>query len=445
MQMPLVESPLREIPAHTETPAELVLLMEHLADSPVTAKQIQTWSRRDPTLAAVLHYIQHGWPKQVDSSLSSYLSRSTELSVHEGCILWGNRVVISPQGRTAVLQELHEGHPGMSRMKGLARMYVWWPRIDTDIEETVRHCSNCQVNRSAPPTAPLHPWSWPTHLWTRIHIDYAGPFMGKTFFILIDAHSKWIDAVCTNSPSACAAIEHLRTVFSQLGIPETVVSDNAACFTGEEFQAFMTSNGIKHITSAPHHPASNGLAERAVQIVKNGLKKVTEGTINTRLAKILFAYRITPQSTTGISPSELLLIRRPRYRLDLVKPNIQRRVENKQLAQKINHDTSTSTRTFVTNDPILIKNFNNTGPKWLQSHIVQPVGPLSYLVKLTDGRIFRRHVDHLQKSSITSNTIPGAVPEDYFDVVFPDQVTQNNNDTHRYPIRDRQPPERYRP
>ena len=126
----------------------------------------------------------------------------------------------------------------------------------------------------------------------------------------------------------------------------------------------MASN----ITLAPHHPASNGLGERAVQIVKNSLKKVTEGKINTRLAKILFAYHITPQSTTGVSPSELLLIRRPHCRLDLVKPNFQRRVENKQLAQKNNHDTSTSTRTFVVNDPVLIKNFNNTGQKWLQSH-----------------------------------------------------------------------------
>ena len=116
-------------------------------------------------------------------------------------------------------------------------MYVRWPRIDTDIEETVHHCSNCQVNRSAPPTAPLHPWSWSTHPCTRIHIDYASPFMGKTFFILIDAHSKWRDAVCTNSPSACAATEHLRTVFSQFGIPETVVYDNAACFTGEEISS----------------------------------------------------------------------------------------------------------------------------------------------------------------------------------------------------------------
>ena len=70
---------------------------------------------------------------------------------------------------------------------------------------------------------------------------------------------------------------------------------------------------------------------------------------------------------------------------------------------------------------------------------------LSYLVKLTDGRIFQCHVDHLQKSFITSNTIPDTVPEDYSDVVFPDQVTQNNNGTRRNPIRDRRYPEKCRP
>ena len=74
-----------------------------------------------------------------------------------------------------------EGHPGMSRMKGLPCLYVWWPRMDTDIKETVHHCSNCQVNRSAPPAAPLHPWSWPTHPWTQINVDYASPFISKTF------------------------------------------------------------------------------------------------------------------------------------------------------------------------------------------------------------------------------------------------------------------------
>ena len=199
-----------------------------------------------------------------------------------------------------------------------------------------------------------------------------------------------------------------------------------------------------HITSAPHHPASNGLAERAVQIVKNGLKKVTEGTINTRLAKSLFAYRITPQSTTGVSPSELLLNRRPRCRLDLVKPNILQRVENKQLSQKINHDTTADVRSFYNDDPVLVKNFTNTGKKWLQGHIIKSVGPLSYLIKLNDGRIFRRHVDHLRKCFISpdeNSDVSDSIP-DFSDVSFPDNTDSN---MRRYPERVRRPPDRYRP
>ena len=71
------------------------------------------------------------------------------------------------------------------------------------------------------------------------------------------------------------------------------------------------------MTSAPYHPASNCLAERAVQVVKRGLKKVTDGTMNLRLAKILLTYRVTPQSTTGLAPAEVFLGRRPRTRLDI--------------------------------------------------------------------------------------------------------------------------------
>ena len=96
--------------------------------------------------------------------MKPYSSKKEELSVYEDCILWGNRVVIPPKGRKAVLQELHEGHPGMTRMKALARMYVWWPGSDKDIEDSVSLCSDCQINQSAPPSAPLHPWIFPRGL-----------------------------------------------------------------------------------------------------------------------------------------------------------------------------------------------------------------------------------------------------------------------------------------
>ena len=158
-----------------------------------------------------------------------------------------------------MLTELHEGHPGCTRMKGLARMYVWWPGITKDIENTVRHCSECQQHQSTPPVAPLHPWAWPTRPWARLHLDYAGPVQGKMILVLIDAHSKWIEAVCTPSATSSVVIEELRTLFAQFGIPETIASDNGSCFVSAEFEAFLENNGIKHITSAPYHPASNGL------------------------------------------------------------------------------------------------------------------------------------------------------------------------------------------
>ena len=158
------------------------------------------------------------------------------------------------------------------------------------------------------------------------------------FLILIDAHSKWIEAFCTPNATSQAVIHELRGVFARFGIPEMVVTDNGSCFVSEEFEAYLVKNGIKHTTSAPYHPASNGLAERAVQIVKRGLKKDTSGDIHTRLARVLLNYRLAPQNTTGISPSELLLGRRPRTRLDLLRPNTAERVEKKQLEQKARHD-----------------------------------------------------------------------------------------------------------
>ena len=102
-------------------------------------------------------------------------------------------------------------------------------------------------------------------------MDFAGPFQGKMILVVIDSHSKWIEAYPTDSTST-KVIEFSRTLFSQFSIPEVLVTDDGSCFVSEEFKTFLSKNGIKHITSAPFHPATNGLAKHAVQIVKKGLK-----------------------------------------------------------------------------------------------------------------------------------------------------------------------------
>ena len=97
-----------------------------------------------------------------------------------------------------------------------------------------------------------------------MHVDYAGPHLGRMFLIVIDAHSKWLDVYPTSNATSQVTIEKLRQCFSTHGLPQTIVSDNGTCFTSQEFESFLKQNGIQHITSAPFHPASNGLAERAV-------------------------------------------------------------------------------------------------------------------------------------------------------------------------------------
>ena len=99
----------------------------------------------------------------------------------------------------------------------------------------------------------------------------AGPFLGKMFLIIVDAHFKWIDAHIMSSITATQTFEKLRIVFANHGLPRLprkVVTDNGSSFTSDEFRTFMSRNGIVHVTTAPYHPSSNGLAERAVQTVK---------------------------------------------------------------------------------------------------------------------------------------------------------------------------------
>ena len=148
----------------------------------MTANQIKTWTDKDTVLAQVRRYVLHGWPSQEPKGeLQQYWRRKEELSVLDGCILWGARVIVPPPGRDRVIQELHETHPGIARMKSLARSYVWWPNMDADLEAKVRTCTECQSSRPPPTSAPLHRWEWPQKPWSRLHLDYAGPFLNRMF------------------------------------------------------------------------------------------------------------------------------------------------------------------------------------------------------------------------------------------------------------------------
>ena len=150
---------------------------------------------------------------------------------------------------------------------------------------------------------PLHPWIFTDRPWSRLHIDYCGLISGNMLLGIMDSHSKSLEVHIASTSRLEITIEHLRRTFSTHGIPDTIVSDNASCFTSNEFIHFFKMNGIKHITSAQYQLSTNGMAERAVQTVNEGLKRLTCGTLKTQLSRFLYTYRITPHTTTHTSPA----------------------------------------------------------------------------------------------------------------------------------------------
>ena len=216
------------------------------------------------------------------------------------------------------------------------------------------------------------------------------------YLVIVDAHSKWMDVHVMQSITSTKTIEKLRIVFATHGLvlPQKVVTDNGPSFVSTEFKEFMVRNAIKHVTSAPYHPSSNGLAERAVQSFKHGTKRIPGDTIQERISKFLFNYRNTLHTTTGVPPAQLLMGRKLRSRSNLLYPELADKVETQQLKQKHFHDSGRSVRSSNIGDKVFAQNFTHKEPKWLQGTVIKVTGPLSYQVQLLEGYTVRRHIDN---------------------------------------------------
>ena len=175
--------------------------MLQLDNSPVHSKEVEIESRRDKIIACVLESVLTGnWGLCENSEkFKDFVCRKNEFGVELGCLLWGSRVVVPLKLREKVLSQLHNCHPRVSRMKALSRSYVWWPNIDRDIENTVKNCRDCQMNKNNPIKAPIHPWEWTNKPWVRLHLDYASPYHNKMFLIIVDSFLKWIDVIPTSN------------------------------------------------------------------------------------------------------------------------------------------------------------------------------------------------------------------------------------------------------
>lgn len=385
--------------------SKAVIHMMELARAPISESEVREETRKDSILATVLHRVLNGWTGEDKTSkdLKPYYMHKEELSAEGGCVLWGRRVIIPKIIRRRILEELHEVHMGISRMKSLARSFCWWPGMDMDIENKVRHCYKCQQNRNNPSAAQPHSWEYPSAAWERLHIDFAGPFMGKMFLIVVDAFSKWIEVESMSSSTSSATVRCLRKIFSTHGLPRVMVSDNGRAFLGHEFKEFLKKNGVRHILAAPYHPASNGQVERMVRTFKESLKALSHGEIDTKLSRFLFRYRITPHTATGKTPAELLMKRELRSAFVQLRPNKQNRTVDRQMDG--GQQNCKNVREFQRGDLVWAKNFGR-GARWLSGRISKRIGTVNYEVETSEDTLVHRHIDQLLKREMEFNKLP---------------------------------------
>ena len=304
-----------------------------MSNTPVSSTEIELIceeTSKDPTLTLLRHYIHMGWPidhRMLPQELHMFWNYREDLSMENGLITKGARLLIPSTLRRKVLEQIHDGHLGIEEHMLKARDSVFWPGISNDIRKTVEKCGICQASSMAAKLVgnvsdmPPHAWhTLGTDLFYWNQIDY---------LVIRDYFSKYLIVRRLPNSSTHMVIKELGLVFTELGRPFILRSDNGPCYSSREFHNFLSFYQVDHITSSPHYPQSNGFAEALVGITKKLMEKsVKEGKL---WNYGLMQYRTTPISSTLPSPLEMLTGRRPHSALPQLPSSIGKNMETSRI------------------------------------------------------------------------------------------------------------------
>ncbi|UYV66068.1 K02A2.6-like [Cordylochernes scorpioides] len=354
---------------------------------------IEEETNKDPVLNKLKEYLlEDPQLSKKDETMKPFLSKLDNFSVLQGCIFVDSRAVIPRTCQDQMLKLLHQSHIGINRMKSLARSSVWWPKMDSQIEEFVKECSPCMHHQTAPP-AENTPWPRTNQPWQRVHVDHFY-FRGDCYLLVVDANSNWIEVFPVRGTTSQENIKLLRECFARYGLPQCLVSDNGPPFNSIEFKEFLRKNNVYHLTSPAYNPSSNGIAEVSVRIIKKSLEKSLEESPNSNmdciLQNFLFNYRNTPTSLDK-PPVERLLSYVPRTFVNCL---------NSEFIQKTFGRNECGRRHFQVGDKVLFTRVIQNRRKWFKAQVIRRLGYNVYLVKNLKGT-FKVHVNQMRTGSDT--------------------------------------------
>uniref|UniRef100_A0A146LGM0 RNA-directed DNA polymerase n=1 Tax=Lygus hesperus TaxID=30085 RepID=A0A146LGM0_LYGHE len=284
-------------------------------NSPLKAKY-QAETCTDPTLQSVRAYYVAGWPRTLptgDSELSHYYSLRNEITLSENLLFYHDRILVPVSLRRFTIELLHETHLGLHKIQSQATSNFYWPGMLSDLRNFLQSCSLCNRLQRSKIKDPLQPHEIPNLPFAKIAADLAD-FGGKAYLVVVDFYSRWLEVIEIPNKSAHAVICSLKKVFCQFGVPQQFLSDNVP-FNSMEFRQFALDWNFEAVTSSPHYPRSNGLAEKAVGIAKSLLQRAAHDRLGLELG--LLNYRNSPVAGLPYSPAELLQSRLLRSKIML--------------------------------------------------------------------------------------------------------------------------------
>ena len=412
-----------------------------LETSLVDASQIAKATDTDDTMKLVKRFVLTQWPAHASSlprpDLLPFFHNRQAISETNGCLVKDAQVIVPPSLQDQVLRLLHRSHLGKVKMKQLARNHCWWPGIDRDIDKLTRSCPTCAELQPLPKQQ-FHSWEEPCTVWSRVHMDFAGPVWGSKWLLIIDAKSKFPMIIDmhdnTTAPHLSQALDHL---FDWFGPPQTFVSDNGPPFTSYHMQQFYLRYGITHVTTAPYHPASNGIAERFVRSFKEAMAKAAHTGQTDKAAAVrsfLRAYRWTPHTSTGLAPANMMLQHSVRTDLDRMRPSTP--------------SSPAQQPAFFVGQPVWALQFaGGHRSRWVPAVITRSIGSIVYEVTLSTGQIVKRHANQLRNrsTSASSGIDIDSLPDDLTLPQAAPAVVTTAPSPRRNPARQRRPPNRFSP
>ena len=295
---------------HDEVECYVNAVLVTLPASDQRLDEIRSELKSDDTLKTVMQYVQNGWPEEkrrVHGPIAKYWSERGNISLHDGLLLRGRRIIIPPRLRADVLRRLHDGHQGITKTRANAASSVWWPGISQDITRVVQNCAMCEKYRRER-IEPIKGTEFPERPWSRVGVDFF-QHKDKHYLLAVDYFSRDVEiSQVSKNVNSAQTILQLKKIFSRHGIPDILFSDNGPQFDSHEFTNFSTDWQFQHITSSPRYPQSNGEVERAVQTMKAVLNKSNDEYL------ALLNYRDTPLHH-GYSPAQLSMCRKLRTRV----------------------------------------------------------------------------------------------------------------------------------